>query len=102
MKIRTKIFGHAVLITAFGLSGMAYGQQPQSTPAPSTTSAAAPMSKDQQKAQRKQEKAQEKSAKENAKAAKAQEKAVKQQDKATNAAEKAGAARPATPTSAPN
>jgi len=37
MKIRTKIFGHAVLITAFGLSGNAYGHQQSNTQALSTS-----------------------------------------------------------------
>jgi hypothetical protein len=37
MKIRTKIFGHVVLITAFGLSGSAYGQPQSNTQAPSTS-----------------------------------------------------------------
>jgi len=76
--------------TMFAQQQTAPSQQPVTVPAQNTTApTAAPMTKDEMKAEKMQQKSQEKAAKEQAKADKAKSKALKHQDKATNAAQAA-------------
>jgi hypothetical protein len=79
-----------VLLAPVGFAQEAPGQTTVNPPA-----TAAPLTKDQMKAQKKQQKAQEKAAKEQAKAQKDSANALKHQHQATDAAEKAGSAAPA-------